>query len=285
MSPKKSPPALAKEKPLLTKRAPAPTPIPPQRTEPAPVQRKRPGSYHHGDLRRALMDAALALVRERGPGAFKLVEICRAAGVSQAAFYRHFETREQLLADLATEGFERLRQMIATNLGSATDPGTAVRQGGIGYLLFARDFPGHLHLMFNTVGVEQAALPRDPRSLQQMLAGEDCAAAPGGGSATEAAFAAAASAGQETFAALVGAFARLAQLPGKPHYWPSEAAPAVAVGFWAMVHGVAVLALEGQLGRDPWGQETQTYLRDWLLDPWLKGLAVPASKAPRGKER
>lgn len=250
---------------------------------PPPVRKKRPGTYHHGDLKRALMDAATALVRERGASGFRLVEICRAAGVSQAAYYRHFETREQLLSELATEGFEQLRAVVEEGLGGGKDPADAVRRGSIAYLLFARDHPAHLHLMFTAAGIEQGTLPQGPRSLRDFLSGAPCVLPESGGSATETAFLGAVSAGQATFDALVGAFARLAQQPGKTRFWPPEAAPAVAVAFWAMVHGVAVLALEGQLGRDPWGEETQSYLRDWLVEPWLRGLASGATKPRPGK--
>ncbi len=265
----------------LTSKAPSPeSPAPalPQRMDGPKPLRKRPGTYHHGDLKRALMDAALALVRERGAGGFKLVEICRAAGVSQAAFYRHFETREQLLAELATEGFKALSAMIQDGLGGTDDPAAAVRQGAIAYLFFARDHAAHLQLMFTSAGLEQGGLPIDPRSLQEFLSGAPCQLPVEADNATNAAFLSAMQAGQSTFDALVQAFARLAQVPVKRRYWPPEAAPAVAVAFWAMVHGVAVLALEGQLGRDPWGEETQSYLRDWLLDPWLRGLAAGAGR-------
>lgn len=62
------------------------------------IPRKPAGRYHHGDLRRALIDASLELVRQRGPSGFTLAEICRAAGVSQAAPYRHFEGKDHVLA-------------------------------------------------------------------------------------------------------------------------------------------------------------------------------------------
>src|SRR6266545_5478767 len=65
--------------------------------------------YHHGDLRRALTDVALRLVTERGPGGFTLREAARVIGVSQTAPYRHFRTKEALLAAVAEEGFEELR--------------------------------------------------------------------------------------------------------------------------------------------------------------------------------
>src|SRR5215470_4643684 len=69
------------------------------------TQKKPARKYHHGDLRRALVDAALAIVERAGPGALSLRELARRAGVSHAAPYRHFESREALLAALATEGF------------------------------------------------------------------------------------------------------------------------------------------------------------------------------------
>jgi len=65
-------------------------------------------SYHHGDLRRALTDAALVLVRERGPKGFSLTEVARRAGVSAAAPYRHFADKADLLATVATLGFRQL---------------------------------------------------------------------------------------------------------------------------------------------------------------------------------
>jgi AcrR family transcriptional regulator len=64
--------------------------------------------YHHGDLRRALTDAALALVGERGPKGFSLTEVARRAGVSAAAPYRHFADKADLLATVAQLGFEQL---------------------------------------------------------------------------------------------------------------------------------------------------------------------------------
>lgn len=64
--------------------------------------------YHHGDLRRALTEAALALVGERGPKGFSLTEVARRAGVSAAAPYRHFADKADLLATVAQLGFEQL---------------------------------------------------------------------------------------------------------------------------------------------------------------------------------
>jgi AcrR family transcriptional regulator len=81
----------------------------------------RPATYHHGDLRRALVDAALALVQERGAEGFTLREAARRVGVSQTAPYRHFETKEALLAAVAEEGFTTLLGILK-GLPEAEDP-------------------------------------------------------------------------------------------------------------------------------------------------------------------
>src|SRR5919107_731159 len=85
-----------------------------------PARRK---TYHHGDLRQALLDAALELLRAEGAAALTLRAVARAAGVSQAAPYRHFADRGALVAAVAEEGFERLG---AAMMGAmAADPGRA----------------------------------------------------------------------------------------------------------------------------------------------------------------
>ena len=68
---------------------------------------KRPArrGYHHGNLRRALLDAAIALIQSEGADALTLRAAARAAGVSQAAPYRHFTDKDELLAAVAEEGF------------------------------------------------------------------------------------------------------------------------------------------------------------------------------------
>ena len=64
-------------------------------------------SYHHGNLREALIASALALIAERGPAGFSFAEVARAAGVSAAAPYRHFRDRNALVAEIARQGYER----------------------------------------------------------------------------------------------------------------------------------------------------------------------------------
>ena len=72
------------------------------------MKKRRP--YHHGNLKHALLEASLGLIREIGPRAFTLREVARRAGVSHNAPYRHFRNKEELLAAVAAEGFDRLTE-------------------------------------------------------------------------------------------------------------------------------------------------------------------------------
>ncbi|HEU0223646.1 MAG TPA: TetR/AcrR family transcriptional regulator [Paracoccaceae bacterium] len=107
--------------------------------------------YHHGNLREALVAAALRLIEERGPQGFTFAEAARAAGVSPAAPYRHFRSREDLVAEVARRGFllfaERLEAARARHDASALRAFEAV---GRAYLEFARTHPGHYIAMFES---------------------------------------------------------------------------------------------------------------------------------------
>lgn len=116
---------------------------------------KRRG-YHHGNLREALIAAALDLIAEKGPAGFTFAEAARAAGVSPAAPYRHFRDREALMADVALQGFERF----SDDLDRAWDQGRphpyrALENVGRAYLAFARTQPAYYAAMF------EAQLPPD----------------------------------------------------------------------------------------------------------------------------
>jgi AcrR family transcriptional regulator len=119
--------------------------------------RDRTASYHHGDLRRALIEAAAALVMQGGPTAVSLREAARAAGVSHAAPYRHFASREALLAAVATLGFEELRQRLEA--AQAQSPaGDRLQALGLAYVRFALERRGAYLLMFGNA-VEKADHP------------------------------------------------------------------------------------------------------------------------------
>jgi AcrR family transcriptional regulator len=117
-----------------------------------PASKPRAGSnriYHHGDLRRALLDVALRLVEESDPGHLSLRAIARKAGVSRAAPYHHFADREALLAAVATEGFRALRAAMAKRLSSMErDPLQRMQEMGVAYVLFAVRHPQLYRLMF-----------------------------------------------------------------------------------------------------------------------------------------
>jgi AcrR family transcriptional regulator len=121
---------------------------------------RRGGAYHHGDLRRALLDAALALVAERGPRGFTLREAAARSGVSHAAPYRHFESKTALLAALAEEGFHGLHDaMRAAAAAAADDPVAAFRRLGIAYVRFAVEHPANFRVMFGPEVPDRTAYP------------------------------------------------------------------------------------------------------------------------------
>ncbi len=108
-----------------------------------------PRGYHHGNLREALIDAALALIAEKGPAGFTIAEAARAAGVSPAAPYRHFRDRDELMAGVASRGFARFEAVLARGWnGGLPDPRTAFDRLGRAYLHFARTEPAYYAAMF-----------------------------------------------------------------------------------------------------------------------------------------
>lgn len=107
--------------------------------------------YHHGDLRTALLDAAEAVLTEKGLEGFTLRECARRAGVSHAAPKHHFRDVGHLLTVLATLAFERLNQAMTSRKETVTeaDPKAVLQAIGEGYIAFAADNPHLFNLMFN----------------------------------------------------------------------------------------------------------------------------------------
>jgi len=177
------------------------------------ARRKSARPYHHGDLRRTLLDAAIAIVKEAGAGALSLRELARAAGVSHAAPYRHFASREALLAALATEGFLGLGAAMAARADGVSDPVERIMALGVGYVAYAVEHPGHFRVMFS-------------RELHEGIEDPELAAA-----------------GEPTLAALVDAVAA-----GQAAGVVRDGDPrALAVPAWSMVHGLAMLLVDRQL--------------------------------------
>ena len=116
-------------------------------------------SYHHGNLRQALVAATLGLIEEKGPLGFTLAEAARTAGVSAAAPYRHFRGRDELVEEVARQGFVIFGDLLerAYNEGRPSAL-SAFMATGRAYLDFARQHPGYYMAMFES-GVAIAANP------------------------------------------------------------------------------------------------------------------------------
>ncbi|MGI4792529.1 MAG: TetR/AcrR family transcriptional regulator [Janthinobacterium lividum] len=101
------------------------------------------GTYHHGDLREALITAALEMISERGLAGFAVAELARAVGVSQGAPYRHFRDRNALVAEIARRGFEQLAaDLKAARSTTPLNPVAALGRCAQAHLTFAgRDGP------------------------------------------------------------------------------------------------------------------------------------------------
>ncbi|MEV7815525.1 TetR/AcrR family transcriptional regulator [Streptomyces flaveolus] len=124
----------------------------------SPPVKRRPTGHHHGDLRNALLQAALELVSERGPHGFTLAEASRRAGVSVAAPYKHFADRETLLAELATKGYREQRHRFAMAVGSSKDPVEQLASFASAYVRFAAEEPALFDITFNT-GLDKSRFP------------------------------------------------------------------------------------------------------------------------------
>ena len=202
-----------------------------------PGERK---GYHHGNLREALIRAALNLIGEKGPAGFTFADAARAAGVSSAAPYRHFRDRDALLADVAKRGFELFAQALekAWNDGKP-NPYVAFEAVGRAYLAFARKEPAHYSAMFEA-GV---ATESDPE-LQK---------------ASDAAFNVLRRASEALTAHLPAA--------GRPP------ALMMSLHIWSLSHGIASLFARADSGRRKLPMSPEDLLEAAIL-VYLRGLGV-----------
>lgn len=113
--------------------------------------------YHHGNLRQALVEAALKLIEEKGPQGFTLSEAAKEAGVTPAAVYRHFEGRDDLIAEAARQGYEIFADLLDYAYADGKPSALAAFEAtGRAYLAFARKHPGHYVAMFESgVSIQQ----------------------------------------------------------------------------------------------------------------------------------
>lgn len=123
--------------------------------------------YHHGNLRQALIEAALRLIEQQGPQGFTLSDAAKSVGVTPAAVYRHFAGRDDLIAECARQGFAIFGDLMehAYNDGKPTAL-RAFEATGRAYLAFARKFPGHYMAMFES-GISLTSDPTLARAAER----------------------------------------------------------------------------------------------------------------------
>jgi len=112
-----------------------------------PLSRK---SYHHGDLRNALLQAALELVQETGSTHFSLRDVTERIGVTQPAFYRHFGDLDDLLSTLCRNGFDAFGELEHEMMADSPDPWVRLRALVRAYIHFAVSNPGYFRIMFDS---------------------------------------------------------------------------------------------------------------------------------------
>jgi AcrR family transcriptional regulator len=200
---------------------------------------KRRG-YHHGNLREALIKAALDLIGEKGAAGFTFAEAARSAGVSPAAPYRHFRDRDALMADVARQGFERFQAFLETAWNDGRpDAFTAFGNLGKAYLAFARTEPAYYSAMF------EAGIPLDTNPELQK-------------------------AGDRAFAILRAAAEALCEKLPKPGRPP---AAMMALHIWSIAHGIASLFARGDAARRKLPMTPEELLEAAVLI-YLQGLGL-----------
>jgi AcrR family transcriptional regulator len=185
------------------------------RTRPQSGMSRAVGEHFAGDLRQALVDAAVATLDEVGADRLSLREVARRAGVSHAAPAHHFSNKAGLLTAIATEGFGMLvRYLAAAQPGGACEPVDQLAALGRAYAQFAEDNPGRFEVMFRP-----ALLHTSNPDFQR--------------------------AGDAAFQAL---HSHIASCQGRG-WRPGTPTDALAAAAWALAHGIAVLRMQGSLAR------------------------------------
>ncbi|NGO68413.1 TetR/AcrR family transcriptional regulator [Streptomyces boncukensis] len=209
--------------------------------------------YHHGDLRNALIEAAIGLAREGGPEAVVLRAAARRVGVSPTAAYRHFAGQSELLGEVKEYGQRRLADCMEEAGGAVAGEGpeavlARIRALGRGYVRFAMEEPGLFSAAFHGKSLEAvdggqgggfdlADQPWQARSFELLTESLDALLACG--------------------------------------LMPPARRPGAEVGAWATAHGLARLVLDGPLSGIP--AETFEPLIDRVLSDFLAGLTAPVT--------
>jgi AcrR family transcriptional regulator len=176
-------------------------------------RRKRAGQYHHGDLRRALIDQALRTILTAGVEGLTLRGVGEALGVSRTALYRHFSDKQALVAAVAREGFRTFRRALVDAWEQQGRGRAGFEAMGEAYLQFAVAHPSHYRVMF---GRFMESCARDPELINEATG---------------------------AFQALLDAL-----VEGQREGWVRQDDPVILARFvWSVTHGIAMLVIDGQL--------------------------------------
>ncbi|MFN4925478.1 TetR/AcrR family transcriptional regulator [Bradyrhizobium sp.] len=210
-------------------------------------ERRAERGYHHGNLKEALLQAALDLIAQKGAAGFTFADAARMAGVSPAAPYRHFRDRDELLSSIAQRGFEQFEAQLAAAWDDGRpDTVTAFERVGKAYLAFARTEPAFYSAMF------ESGVAAD--STAGLLA-----------------------AGERAFGVIRAAAERLAALA--PPNVPRPPALMMALHIWSMSHGVASLFARGDAARRKLPMAPEELLAAEVLI-YLRGLGFTTDRRP-----
>jgi AcrR family transcriptional regulator len=197
-------------------------------------------TYHHGDLRQALIEAALKLVSEKDVDSVSLREVARQVGVSHTAPYRHFADKDSLLAAVAQEGFQMLHHALdVVPDETSLNPLKRLQEIGVTYVDFALKHSTHYRLMFSAYGATSAQ--QNPE-LEQ--------------------------AAKQAFMVLVNGV-KSGQQQGliRP-----DNAQQLALAAWALTHGLAMLLMDGQIPMED--SQAVAPLSGFITQVLVEGLAT-----------
>lgn len=191
-------------------------------------------SYHHGNLKEALIEAARRFIAERGIGGFTLADAAKWVGVTPAALYRHFRGREALVQEVAFRGFDQLAERLGRAIAGSGTPLERFTRMGEAYLDFAEKEPGYYAAMFAARPEEAEPNPAQPSPWGQKPRGP--------------------------FDILVAALGRTF-----PDGFGSVDPRFVALEVWALAHGLVTLDAAHMLPRGPGLPDKRELLRAGVL--------------------
>lgn len=205
---------------------------------------KKSDTYHHGNLRQALLDAARELASEIGVDGFTLREVARRAGVSHAAPYHHFSDKATLVQALATTAFEQLTKAMLEAKLQHSEPLAALRATGMGYIKFALGFPTEFRFMFRrNLGISSQPNASQSDQLQQVSSA--------------------------AYQVLLDAILECQQAGLLTANDPQV----MAMSAWSIVHGLSSIILDGPVGTHHLNLQTEP-LADAVIRTLIQGLEL-----------